>query len=208
MPDFNGFLHDTRYDDIPDHVVQFAKRCLLDLCGVLASGRSTELSHLIREHVCEHFAAGGKSASILLDGRPASPAGAALANGMTIDAIDAHDGFKPAKGHVGCHVLPTILAFNEAEDKMDGKDMITNLVVGYEIGARTALALHNSVPDYHTSGAWGAVTSAALGSRILGLDTTLTREAIGIGGDTVVPDGPPEDGIQVFSVYKCGDGKG
>ena len=181
MPDFNGFLHDTRYDDIPDHVVQFAKRCLLDLCGVLASGRSTELSHLIREHVCEHFAAGGKSASILLDGRSASPAGAALANGMTIDAIDAHDGFKPAKGHVGCHVLPAILAFNEAEDKMDGKDMITNLVVGYEIGARTALALHNSVPDYHTSGAWGAVTAAALGSRILGLDTTLTREAIGIG---------------------------
>lgn len=181
MPSFQDFLHNTTYDDLPQEVTEFARRCLLDLIGILVSGKKTELSQLICNHSSEHFGVGSKSASILLDGRKASPAGAALANGMTIDAIDAHDGYKPTKGHIGCHVLPTLLALCEAEQHMDGQDFIKNLVLGYEIGGRAGIALHASVSDYHTSGAWGAVTSAALGARILQLDIEQTRHAIGIG---------------------------
>ncbi len=181
MVSFQNFLHQTSYDDIPHEVVDFSRRCLLDLVGVLISGKTTELSTLICNHVCDQFGAGSKTSSILLDGRKVSPAGAALANGMTIDSIDAHDGYKPTKGHVGCHVLPTLLALCEAEQKMDGKAFLASLVVGYELGGRAGIALHASVPDYHTSGAWGAVTSAALGARILKLDKAQSRHAIGIG---------------------------
>ena len=181
MASFQNFLHKTTYDDLPNEVTAFGIRCLLDLVGVLISGSETKLSRLISQHAHEHFGGGFKSASILLKNLNASPAGAALANAMTLDSIDAHDGFKPAKGHVGCHVLPTIIAFGEAENMLDGKEFLTSLVIGYEIGGRAAVALHGSVPDYHTSGAWGAVTSAALGSRILKLDKDRTRHAIGIG---------------------------
>ena len=181
MASFQNFLHKTTYDDLPNEVTAFGRRCLLDLVGVLISGSETKLSRLISQHAHEHFGGGFKSASILLKNLNASPAGAALANAMTLDSIDAHDGFKPAKGHVGCHVLPTIIAFGEAENMLDGKEFLTSLVIGYEIGGRAAVALHGSVPDYHTSGAWGAVTSAALGSRILKLDKDRTRHAIGIG---------------------------
>ena len=62
------------------------------------------------------------------------------------------------------------MALCEAEQKMDGKAFLASLVVGYEIGGRTGITLHVSVPYYHTSGAWGAVTSAALGARILKLN--------------------------------------
>lgn len=181
MTSFQDFLHKTTYDELPEEVRSFARRCLLDLTGILISGKTTELSKLICNHASEQFGVGTKSASILLDGRNVSPAGAALANGMTIDAIDAHDGYKPTKGHVGCHVFPTLIAMCEAEQKMDGQEFIKNLVLGYEIGGRAGIALHASVPDYHTSGAWGAVTSAALGAQILNLDEERTRHAIGIG---------------------------
>lgn len=181
MTSFQDFLHKTTYNELPEEVRSFARRCLLDLTGILISGKTTELSKLICNHASEQFGVGTKSASILLDGRNVSPAGAALANGMTIDAIDAHDGYKPTKGHVGCHVLPTLIAMCEAEQKMDGQEFIKNLVLGYEIGGRAGIALHASVPDYHTSGAWGAVTSAALGAQILNLDEERTRHAIGIG---------------------------
>jgi len=181
MTDFQNFLHKTTYEDLPEEVRNFARRCLLDLTGILISGKTTELSKLICDHASEQFGVGSKSASIMLDGRNVSPIGAALANGMTIDSIDAHDGYKPTKGHIGCHVLPTLLAMCEAEQKMDGREFIKNLVLGYEIGGRAGIALHNSVPDYHTSGAWGSVTSAALGARILELDEEHTRHAIGIG---------------------------
>lgn len=179
--DFQTFLHETHYDALPEEVIQFARRCLLDLVGVLISGSETKLSSLISKHAYEHFGSGLKSASIFLKELKASPAGAALANGMTLDSIDAHDGFKPAKGHVGCHVLPTLMAFGEAENLLDGKEFIASLIVGYEVGSRTAVALHGSVPDYHTSGAWGAVTSAALGARLLKFDKEQTRHAMGIG---------------------------
>lgn len=178
---FQEFLHHTQYADLPDDVIAFSRRCLLDLIGVMISGTTTDLTRLIIAHTKEHFAAGSLEAGIMFDGSVISPPGAALANGMMIDSIDAHDGFKPAKGHIGCHVLPTLLSFCQAHHVLDGKAFLASLVVGYEIGARAATALHASVSDYHTSGAWGAVTSAALGSRLLRLDETLTRHAIGIG---------------------------
>jgi 2-methylcitrate dehydratase PrpD len=42
------------------------------------------------------------------------------------------------------------------------------------------VAQHLTCPDYHTSGSWGAVTAAAGGARLLGLDHQATRHALGI----------------------------
>jgi len=32
---------------------------------------------------------------------------------MTIDALDGHDGFNPAKGHAGCGVLPALYGLTQ-----------------------------------------------------------------------------------------------
>ena len=60
---------------------------------------------------------------------------------------------KLTKGHVGCGVLPALLAFSQAEYVLDEKEFITSLVAGYKIGLRAGVALHRTVTDYHTSGA-------------------------------------------------------
>jgi 2-methylcitrate dehydratase PrpD len=175
------FVLNTRPDDIPDAVMAFARRCLLDLLGVAAAGRSTELSSIIGDHAARHFGAGtGPGVPMLFDGRVVSPAGAALAAGMTIDSIDAHDGHNLTKGHTGCHQLPALLAFAIAEDSLGAAEFLTSLVVGYEFATRAGISLHATAPDYHTSGAWGAVGSAALGARVLGLTSSQTFEAMGI----------------------------
>ncbi len=175
---FSDFLHETRYRDIPDEMLDFGRRWLLDLIGVAAGGQATALSRIIRGHATQHF--GGHGAQMLFDGRMVSPAGAAMAGGMTIDALDAHDGHKLTKGHVGCGVFPALLATSQAEGAMDAQDFLSALVVGYEIGTRAGIALHRSVPEYHTSGAWIAIAAAALGARVLKLNPARTREAIGI----------------------------
>ena len=175
-----AFVHDTHIADIPAPVQAIGQRCLLDLLGVAAAGRTTALSAIIHDHVVEHFAAGGASAPLLFDGRRVSPAGAALANGMTIDAVDAHDGHNLTKGHSGCHQLPALLAVFTAEGLEEPDLFRSSLVVGYEVATRAGIALHRSAADYHTSGAWGAVGAAALGARLLGLDRRLTFEAMGI----------------------------
>ena len=179
--DITAFLHETTLADLPDDVVAFGRRCLLDLLGVAAAGSVTPLARIIADHAIGQFAAGpDASAPILFDGRSVSPAGAALAGGMTIDSIDAHDGHRLTKGHAGCGLLPSVLAMAAAEGIDDSARVLASLVVGYEIATRAGIVLHATVADYHTSGAWVAVACAGLGSRLMGLDETETAHALGI----------------------------
>jgi len=182
VKDLNPFLHELRFEDLSPEVVVFAKRCVLDLLGVAASAIDTPVSNTIRDHAVNHFGAGSEAASarLLFDGRPASPAGAALAGGMTIDAIDAHDGHRLTKGHAGCGILPASLALLDSTRNDEGRELLTSVVIGYEVATRAGIALHRTVPDYHSSGAWVSVACATLTARSLDLDTETTRHAIGI----------------------------
>ena len=173
-------LHETQADDLDPQVLDTARRCLLDLVAVGAAGSKTKLSRIIRDHACEHFAAGSLAAPLLFDGRNVSPVGAALAGGMTIDAVDAHDGHKLTKGHAGCGLFPSVLAMAQATGLEDGREFLTRIVLGYEIAIRAGIALHATVADYHTSGAWVAIACAAMGARAIGLDETSTGHALGI----------------------------
>jgi len=182
------FIHDLKWSDAPAEAQGAARLALLDLLGVAAAGTSTALSGIICQHAVDHFSTGGSASPfagfegsrILFDGRRCSVAGATLAGGMTIDSVDAHDGHKLTKGHAGCGVLPAALAFAEMNSETDEAEFMAKLVLGYEIGVRAGIALHATAPDYHTSGAWIALATAAIGSRSLQLDKGKTREALGI----------------------------
>lgn len=169
------FIHDLGGGDIPAQVLAQAKLSLRDLLGVAVGGSATRLAGIVRDHAAEDMPG---TMPILFDGRGSAPAGAALAAGMVIDSLDGHDGFNPSKGHIGCPLLPAMLAL--APEGCTGAAFLQTLVMGYEVGARAAIAQHGSVPDYHTSGSWGAVTGAAAGARLRGLDRGQTRHALGI----------------------------
>jgi len=53
-------------------------------------------------------------------------------------------------------------------------------VLGYEVATRAGIALHETVPDYHCSGAWNALGCAALGGRLMAFDERRMRDALGI----------------------------
>lgn len=170
------FIHALRWSDLPTAVQAQTRLCLLDLIGVAAGAQDIALARIIRDHATETF---GGDAPMLFDARTASPAGVALAAGMTIDALDGHDGYNPAKGHVGCPLFPAALALGHRAG-VDGATFLTAIAMGYEFGSRAAVAQHATVPDYHTSGSWGAVTAAAAGARLLNLTPDQTRHALGI----------------------------
>ncbi|MEO0822587.1 MAG: MmgE/PrpD family protein [Pseudomonadota bacterium] len=175
-----AFIHDFGPGDLTPALRRAGWQALIDTLGVAASGIATPLSRAIRETAVAEFSAGpgARAARMLFDGRAVSPAGAALAGGMTTDAIDAHDSFLPAKGHVGAALVPALMAISDGG--CPGDEVMARLVVGYEIGCRAGIALHATAPDYHTSGAWMAVGCAAAAARARGLDRAATREALGI----------------------------
>ncbi|MDV4143893.1 MmgE/PrpD family protein [Shimia sp. FJ5] len=176
MHDPIAFLHDLTWETLPETVRAQVPLHLLDLFGIGAAGMRTNMSRIIRDHAYEDF---GGEMPLLYDGRGASPLGAALAAGITIDSIDGHDGFNPSKGHIGAPMIPAAL-YAAHEAGATGRDFLTAVVVGYEIGARAAIAQHATAPDYHTSGSWGAVAAAAVASRIMQLSPHQTRHALGI----------------------------
>ncbi len=170
------FIAQLDWDTLPEPVRIRARQCLRDLIGVAAGGLSTNLSAIIRDHAA--FDLPGEM-PMMFDHRSAAPAAAAMAMGMTIDSLDGHDGYNPSKGHVGCPLLPVLLVFGHLK-QVSGREFMTALVAGYEFGARAAAAQHATVPDYHTSGSWGAVAGAAAGARLMGLSTEPARHALGI----------------------------
>ena len=179
---YSDFVLCTGYEDIPVDVIERAKDLILDLIGVSAAAHAIKASRLGRDTAVRLFntATEDDKARILFDGRTASVAGAAYAGATQIDNLDAHDGYSSAKGHAGCGLFPAVLAFAEKDAYFSGRDLLTSMVIGYEIGCRAGLALHGTVTDYHTSGAWVSLAVAALGVRLNGADPNILRHAIGI----------------------------
>ena len=168
-------LSPIRYADAPHAVQERLAMCLLDLIGVGYGGAQTELSQIITRFAARQF--GGVQPLLFAPGT-ASPAGVALAAGMTIDALDGHDGHNLTKGHVGCGLLPGLIAL--APGGCSGEDFLDALLLGYEVGTRLGQALHATAPDYHTSGAWIAPTVAIAGARLRRTPDDFARHAAGI----------------------------
>jgi 2-methylcitrate dehydratase PrpD len=180
--DFTDFTLNTSFDDIPAEVIERVQDLVLDLIAVGAAAHDITAARLARETAVRFMNAGSDNerARILFDGRTASRIGAAYAGATQIDSLDAHDGFSMAKGHAGCGLLPGVLAFADSYPDLTGREFLATMVLGYEIASRAGVALHGTVADYHTSGAWVAVAVAALGIRLAGGNAETLRQAIGI----------------------------
>jgi 2-methylcitrate dehydratase PrpD len=180
---FHSFAADLTYDDLPDPLLAVLRRSFLDIMGVAAVASTTEMAQIAVRGARAMFGPTHVGAArVLMQGTALSPAGAAMAGGFTIDAVDAHDSTSPGKGHAGSAVFPALLALADAlPNPLTGRDFATHLAVGYEVSYRAGLAQHATCADYHASGAWTAVGVATAAARMLGCDSDTIRHAAGIG---------------------------
>ncbi len=167
---------------MPETSLVHAKLCLLDTLGVGIAAHPMEAGRITREAALRLYGTSiaADQAPLMLDGRMASRAGAAFALATQTDNLDAHDGFAPTKGHIGCAVVPALLAAAHGMTGLSGRDALAAVVIGYEVAGRTGVSLHATVSDYHTSGAWNALGVVALAARLWGMGADQLREALGI----------------------------
>ncbi len=184
--DMARFACDLRYEDLPEELLALLRRSFLDTIGVAAIGATTEMARCARRAAQALFGAGSAgTARVLMDGTALSPVGAAMAGAFTVDAVDAHDGSTPNKGHAGSAVFPALLAVADAkrtqERAMNGAAFAAHLAVAYEVSYRAGQAQHATTPDYHTSGSWTSTGVAVAVARMLGADADQIAHAAGIG---------------------------
>ena len=199
------FTLNLRWTDLPTEVRHQAKRCFLDAMGALIAGSQTPVAGIMRKTALEQF--GGDQASIMVSGERVSAAGAALANGFSVNALDIDDGYRPTKGHPGACSLPPVLAAAELTGGCSGEEFLTALVVAYELGTRAGVIRHATYEAYHSSGSWGAIAGAAAAGRLLGLDAQQVFNAMG-AAEYHAPIAPMMKGIDTPSMGKDSIGWG
>ena len=182
MDNICDFLKHADYVSIPTSVTNTAKLLTLDLIGVLAAAAKLDAGEIARNHAVKHWSAGqgGESAKLLFDGRHTSLPGFGFAMATQLDSLDAHDGWQPSKGHAGAALFPALAAFAQAAPTVSGQQALSAMVAGYEIAYRAAAALHSTVPDYHTSGAWNGLGCVAIGALLRNTNPAVLRNALGV----------------------------
>ncbi|MFN2164641.1 MAG: MmgE/PrpD family protein, partial [Anaerolineae bacterium] len=148
----------------------------------------------------------GAEATILLHGQKASAIGAALTNGYAANGVDIDDCALYTKGHPGAQIFPAALALAEAQSQ-SGAEMLTAMVVGYEVAHRAARIWHATHNVYQACGSWGSVACAALTAHLLGLSPQQTQQALGIA-DYHAPNLPMMRDIDHPTMVKHGIGWG
>ena len=98
---------------VPESALAMAAKLLADTIGVAAGATKLEVAGIARDFAADFYATDSPKTSgrMMFDGRRVSIPGAAWAAATQIDNLDAHDGFNPVKGHIGCAVVPALFAF-------------------------------------------------------------------------------------------------
>ncbi|MBO9450397.1 MmgE/PrpD family protein [Tropicibacter sp. R16_0] len=176
------FTFDLAPGDLPETTREAAALMLLDTLGITIGSGPMEAGVIARDTAALLYGSSDPkvTARMMFDGRPVSIAGAAYASATQTDNLDGHDGYNPTKGHIGVVVVPTMAALAEVVPDISGPEALTAVTIGYEIAGRSGLALHDTVSDYHTSGAWNALGVVAMAARLKGMSREQMRQALGI----------------------------
>lgn len=174
------FITNTKYEDIPEEVIELGKKTMLDAFGLAVAGSVSNPGKNIRKYIEKLGCSDGK-ASIIGTGIKTTHRFAALANGISIHADDYDD--TGSGMHVAAPVLPAAFALCETE-RCTGKDLTLAYHVGVEIENKIAEAIssrHNE-EGFHTTGTCGSFGGAAAAAKLHGFDARQTAIALGIAG--------------------------
>jgi 2-methylcitrate dehydratase PrpD len=169
------------FEDIPQPARAVARHCVLDYLGVALAGAGEPLARLLLAELTE---AGGAEQAVVIGHQVRLPIlAAALANGAAAHALDYDDVNVAMPGHPSVTILPGLLALAEL-NKASGRELITAFVAGYETACRIGAALQPGHYDlgFHATGTVGSFGAAAACARLLRLQITGTRVALGIAG--------------------------
>ncbi len=176
----------TRYEDLPNDVVNDTKRSILDTMAVTIGGSAMEGVPSVVELVKDK---GGKPESIIpfYGGKvPASEGG--LAIGPMSRAMDLGDVHEEA-GHCSEYIVPALLAATGLKDKVTGKEFITALVVGQEVLIRIGMAfkvVNKAIPSGRHTGHYIFGPVASVG-KLIGLSQEELENAQGIARGMTQP---------------------
>jgi 2-methylcitrate dehydratase PrpD len=182
------FVTETKYEDIPQEVIELGKKSMLDGLGLALAGSMAQSGTISRQFVRASGVCDGK-ATIVGSAQRTSPRFAAFVNGVSIHADDFDDTqLAAAKDrvygllvHPTVAVLPAALALAEPGG-VSGKEFMLAYHVGVEVECKIAEAIspRHYQDGFHSTGTCGPFGSAAACARLRRFDLSKTLNAFGL----------------------------
>lgn len=158
------YIADADYDSFDRQTIDHAKKIIIDLIGIII------LANQQKNYIglAELLDGDSNKATSRIFGRDflLSPSLAALVNGSSAHSLLLDDTHPQAGGHPGSYVIPSVLAVGESI-KSSGKDIITSIILGYEVAARLGCATKLRAV-MHACGTWSVVGAAVAVSKLIG----------------------------------------
>ncbi len=183
------FVTGTRFEDIPDDVIELGKKSFLDGLGLALSGSVAKSGDLVRRHLASLNASG--TATVIGSDMKVPTRFAAFANGVGVHADDFDDtqlavGKDRVYGlltHPTAPALPAALAVAETAG-LDGKEAMLAYQIGVEVECKIAEAIspRHYQHGFHSTATCGTFAAAAAAARLMGLDAETTTRALAIAG--------------------------
>ena len=173
------FVVETNYFSIPSEAIRLAKNAILDALGVTLAGSVEPAGKIIAEYVKE--LGGTPQSGVVGNSFKSSAPLAALANGTMAHALDYDDVLGIMTGHPTVPVLPAVIALGEMYHS-SGRIVLEAYIVGVEVEARigSGIGPHHYAVGWHATATIGALGAATAAAKMLGLNVSETRIAMGI----------------------------
>lgn len=177
---FAEHAENLSYRALPAEVVAKAKLILRDGVGnEIAASAISEPANAVIALVKEW--GGAPQSTIIGHGVKVPAPHAALVNAMMGHGIELDDAHGSGLIKAGSVLVPSVFAVAELA-KSSGEEVITALVVGYDIAIRIAKAINpgHRQRGYHTTGTVSAIGAAAATAKLLGCSAPQIASAIGL----------------------------
>ena len=153
-----NFALETKYEDLPEDVLNAARFCLVDWFGVALGAANEDAVKAIKRTVLAWNAKG--HAPILLDGE-STPSAAALVNGTMAHCLDFDDTHVGSIAHLTGPTWASAFAVGSHLGSSP-RDIITAFTIGFEVGGRLGsggLGVAVNERHIHSTGVFGCMIS-------------------------------------------------
>ncbi|MFP3846158.1 MmgE/PrpD family protein [Priestia filamentosa] len=160
LPKVLSFIKNENYDHLSSEVVTMAKKSLLDFIASTYTGYQCKTSSIALKSA-NWFGEKGYC-TVIGSEKQVSPFAATFINATLSSCMDIDDGHRDAVGHPGCMIIPPVLTSGELDENCTGKELITAIVVGYEVGIRCGIVMNSNHKQlFYGSGGWALFGSAS-----------------------------------------------
>jgi 2-methylcitrate dehydratase PrpD len=173
------------YARLRPEVVAKAKLCVYDLLSSALAAGEQPWSRQAAAFARANSGGAAHGTGIIGTNDVVSIADAAFANGVRSHGLVRDDMHVGSVSHLGTVLVPTLLALADTTN-VTGKDFLTALVAGYEVGGKIGRMIMDVEVSriFRPTGTVGPIAAAGAGAKLLGLNEEQTTMALALAANT------------------------